>query len=300
MFRDALKKILKYRCHVRGLFNPFIGFQINSIGNYIGVNELKREVPIVISMTSYRERFKDLPKTIYSLLNQTLKPDRVILWLDDESENLNTLPYEITRFIKNGLEIKFRKDIGAYTKAIYAFKECPESVIVTADDDIYYPNDWLKRLYLSYISHPEDVQVHRAHRVFISENVILPYERWVKHCGEERSGYDLFLTGVGGVLYPPNCFTKEVLREDIFLKCAPAADDIWFWVMSLVHGRKVRIVQNHYKSLICTNILRQLFCKNLYKQNQAGGNDEQLQNLLKFYGNNVLNRFSVSTDKRNQ
>lgn len=289
---NIIKRIFTYKFHVRGLFNPFIGFQINAMGNYLGVNELKREVPVIVSLTSYRERFKDLPKTLYSLLNQSLKPDRIILWLDEDSECLNSLPYELTCFIKNGLEIRFRKDIGPYTKAIYAFEECPNSIIVTADDDIYYQNDWLKRLYLSYISHPIDIQVHRAHKVLTENGKLLPYEKWEKQYNEERCGYDLFLTGVGGVLYPPNCFSKEVLREDVFLKNSPNADDVWFWAMALTHGRKIRVVQNHYKTLICTNFLSQLLSNNLYKKNKAGGNDVQLNNLMKFYGNNIMNKLA--------
>ena len=145
------------------------------------------------------------------MLNQELKPDRIILWLDDK-HNIVDLPYKISRFIKHGLEIQFVKDIGSYTKVIYAFKEFKDSIIVTADDDIYYSKDWLKKLYLSYIAHPEDIQVHRAHRA----NLELPYEKWEKHVLEESARFDNFLTGVGGVLYPPNCFSREVLREDMF------------------------------------------------------------------------------------
>ncbi|MCQ2744253.1 MAG: glycosyltransferase family 2 protein, partial [bacterium] len=116
--------------------------------NLSGINNgdfshLKRENKIIVSLTSYRERFKKLPITIYSLLNQTLKPDKIILWIDNETEDLTTIPYEITRFIKNGLEIRFVKDIKSYTKAIYAFKEYTDSIIVTADDDIYYRKNWL-------------------------------------------------------------------------------------------------------------------------------------------------------------
>ena len=103
------------------------------------------------------------------------------------------------------------------------------------DDDIYYPTKWLEKLYLSYISHPEDIHVHRAHRV----NLNATYENWQKHVMEENARYDNFLTGVGGVLYPPKCFTKEVLREDIFLKNAPFADDIWFWAMCVLNNKKI-------------------------------------------------------------
>lgn len=283
---ELIKRIFSYKFHLRMLCNPFIGLQIRSMGNISGVNHCKREKPIIVSLTSYEERFNDLPITLYSLLNQEIKPDRIILWLDEKSNDLTTLPYGITQFIKNGLEIRFVKDIKSYTKAIYAFKEFSSDIIVTADDDIYYPSNWLKKLYLSYISHPEDIHAHRVHRVNLEE----PYRKWKHHISEESARYDNFLTGVGGVLYPPNCFTKEVLRDDIFLKNAPTADDIWFWVMALVHGRKIRVVPNHIRTLISTNIFRQIFEKTLYSQNRTGGNDVQLANLMKFYGQNVRSK----------
>lgn len=285
---EFFKRIFSYRFHLRMFCNPFIGLQIRFLGNFSGINNCKREIPIIVSLTSYEKRFKDLPITLYSLLNQKLKPDKIILWLDEDKHNLASLSYEITQFIKNGLEIRFVKDIKSYTKGIYAFKEYPSSIIVTADDDIYYPTKWLKKLYHSYISNPEEIHVHRAHKV----NLNLPYEKWEKEVKKEEASFANFLTGVGGVLYPPNCFTKEVLREDIFLKNSPTADDIWFWIMALVHNRKIRVVKNHLKTLICTNILRQLFDKTLYSQNRNGKNDEQLANLMKFYGQNVRGKIN--------
>ncbi len=289
-----VKNIFNCKFHLRFVLNPVIRYKADNLGNFCGTNRIKREVPVIVSLTSYEERFKDLVISIYSLLNQTIKPDRIILWLSDEYDGVNDLPYEITRFLKNGLEIKFVKDIKSYTKAIYAFKEYPEAIIVTADDDIYYPEDWLEKLYHSYITHPQDIQVHRAHRVKIIDNKICPYESWSKHVEEESARFDNFLTGVGGVLYPPNCFSKEVLREDVFLTNAPYADDVWFWVMALLNNKKIRVVKNHIKTLCCTNILYQLGVfkrKNLYSINSAGENDKQISNLMKFYGQNILMRF---------
>ena len=287
---NILSKILKSRLHLRFVFNPLIRYNSNLMSKYIGINPVKRDVPIIVSLTSYEARFKDLEISLYSLLNQSLKPDIIILWLSDEIESLNDLPYEITKYIKNGLEIRFVKDIGSYTKAIYAFKEYSEAIIVTADDDIYYPQKWLERLYHSYIAHPKDIQVHRAHRVRLKDRKILPYEKWEKHVQEESARFDNFLTGVGGVLYPPNCFLSEVFRNDIFLKYAPTADDIWFWFMALISNRRIRVVQNHIKTLNCTNLLRQILPnrKTLYSINSTGRNDEQVENLMKFYQNNIL------------
>ena len=286
-----LKKIFKSNFHLRFAFNPFVRYRANTLGNAKCVNQLKRETQLVVSLTSYEERFDGLELAIYSIMNQTLLPDRIVLWLSDKYTSLNELPYSITKFIKNGLEIKFVKDIGSYTKIIYALKEFPDSIIVTADDDIIYQKDWLAKLYHSYISNPKDIHVHRAHRVLLDDNnKILPYEKWEKHIKEESSRYDNFLTGVGGVLYPPKCFVSEVFREDIFLKQSPFADDVWLWFMALLSERKIRIVKNHIGTLTCTDILGQIGLKKkktLYSLNKIGQNDKQIKALLKFYERNI-------------
>ncbi len=280
-----LKKFLNARFHLRAAVNPVIRLLSCCMKDKNMLKPIKREVPVIISLTSYAERFSELDISLYSLFNQSFKPDRIILWLSDEY-TLSRLPYSISRFIKNGLEIRFVKDIRSYTKIIYALKEFSEAIIVTADDDIYYPKNWLKKLYYSYLANPEDIQVHRAHRIEIGKH----YESWEKHVKEESARFDNFLTGVGGVLYPPKCFSSEVFREDVFLKNAPYADDIWLWIMALLNSRKIRVVKNHIRTLTCVNIFRQIFknSKSLYEYNSAGGNDEQLENLMKLYGRNVL------------
>ena len=288
-----IKKLIQTKFHLRFVFNPLIRYFANNLGEYKGVTDIKRDVPVIVSLTSYSERFQDLEISLYSLLNQKLKPDRIILWLDKNHYDISTLPYEITRYIKNGLEIRFVEDLRSYTKFFYALKEFTNSVIVTADDDIYYPQDWLSKLYYSYISNPEDIHCHRAHRVIYVNGEFAPYLSWPKHVKEESARYDNFLTGVGGVLYPPNCFNNEVFRKDIFLKYAPTADDIWLWVMALVNNRKIRVVRNHIKTLISVDILGQLgFRKKttLFAINGLGKNDEQLQKLLKFYRQNLISK----------
>ena len=143
---------------------------------------------------------------------------------------------------------------------------------------------------MSYVANPEDIHVHRAHRVLLEDDKILPYENWKKHVNEESARFDNFLTGVGGVLYPPKCFINEVFREDIFLKNAPTADDLWLWVMALLSNRKIRVVQNHYCTIILTDILSHFTKDNLYILNKKGDNDKQLSALMKLYGQNIINK----------
>lgn len=286
MIKSLVKKMLSFRIKERGILNPFINLEVTSLGNYQGINtDSKREIPIIVSLASSRENFEKLTLTLYSLLNQNLKPDKLILWLDEEFEDLNYLPYEITQFIKNGLEIRFVKDLGSYTKSIYAFKDFQNSIIAVADDGVYYPVDWLYKLYLSYVAHPEDIHVHKA----LQANIDVPYNEW-KKATENTAEYKNFMLSNSGILYPPQCFTREVLRKDIFIKYANNADSAWFWIMALVHKRKIRIVENNLKTTIYTNIIKHLKNSLQQKKQDAQCNDNAIKALLKFYGENIYDK----------
>lgn len=280
---DLIKQIFPYKKGIRPLFNPFINMQINGLGDYLGVNSCKRETPIIVSLTCDEESFDKLPITLYSILNQELKADRIILWIDEKIADLTSLPYEITQFVKNGLEIRFVRNLKKYTKTIYALKEFPTSIIVTADETIYYQSDWLKRLYLSYVTNPKDIHANSVKKVDLETS----YLEWNNNLIEECSSYENLANGLGGILYPPKCFSKEVLREDVYLKNAQDSDELWFWIMELVHNRKIRLVKNHIKTFASVNYLKQIF------SNDKVGYDTQLANLMKFYGQNILNKISL-------
>lgn len=287
MIKKLFSRIFSFRIRERGLLNPFIGLEISSLGEHKGVlEENNRETPIIISLASDRDHFSELPLTLYSLLNQNLKPDKIILWLDEDYEDFAYLPYEITQFIKNGLEIRFAKNIGNYTKTIYALKEYPNTIIVTADDGIFYPANWLYKLYISYIANPKDIQVHKA----VQANTSIPFYKWKKSI-KESSEHNNFMLDENGVLYPPNCFSKEVLRKDVFLKQAPDSATVWFWIMALVHDRKTRVVKNNLKTTIYTNFFKHFKYNLIHNKAKNSANDIAIQALLKLYGGKVYNKF---------
>ena len=87
MLRTVLKKLLNHSNFARPLLNPLISSEINSLEGSKGVNDIPRKTPIIISLTSERENFSKLPETLYSLLNQKTKPDKIILWLNEETED---------------------------------------------------------------------------------------------------------------------------------------------------------------------------------------------------------------------
>lgn len=216
------------------------------------INLKNEEFPtsLVVSLTSFPARINFVHEAIETLLNQSLKADKVILWLgEEEFENKEeSLPKALLNLREKGLEIKWCKDIKSYKKLIPTLKEYPNSIIVTADDDILYPENWLKDLYANYLKNPNEIQCHRAHRVSFDKNGnILPYTNWITNIFNVKSSYNNFLTGSGGALYPPNILHKDVLNKELFMKLCPTADDIWFWAMAVLNNKKINVIHKQKK-----------------------------------------------------
>ena len=68
----------------------------NSQKEKLGINTKKRKEKIVVSLTSYPKRINVVWITIETLLQQTIKPDEVILWLaDSQFKEIEELPKAI-------------------------------------------------------------------------------------------------------------------------------------------------------------------------------------------------------------
>ena len=284
-----LDNFLNFIYHYK-IFNPIMRIILPHISQISYLNQFKREKNIVVSISAEEESFDNLEYTLYSVFNQRVLPDNVILWISDEYE-LSDLPYTVTKFIKYGLDVRFVKNLDSYTKITYALKEYKNSVIVTADENIYYPKSWLSKLYLSYISNPNCIHVHTARGVTLKSGRAVPDIEWTKYISTENASYKYFPETTGGILYPPGCFIKDVLREDIYKNKVNTSWEVWSWVMSLVSGRKICIVKNHINRFSTTNI-RSSFRKYKNIINQQKMIDAELAKLFSYYGNNIKAMFS--------
>jgi len=190
--------------------------------------------PIVISLTTYGLRINEVHLTIESLLHQTVKPNKIILWLDNSFKD-TAIPYLLRMQEKRGLEICYCIDIRSYTKLVPTIESCPNSVIITVDDDMIYTPDFIEHLVNAYKKDSTKVYFYRGHKIAFDKNgKIAPYDTWVTNGAKGSSIFNL-PTGVSGVLYPPNCFHVDVTNRNIFLKICPYADDIWFKAMTLIN-----------------------------------------------------------------
>ncbi len=266
-----------------------------------GVTHSKRDPEVIVSLTSIPERIPTIHLCLESLLRQSTKPDRLILWLSETREpgrpivSKRHLPTSLRRLQKRGLEIRWCADIGPYRKIIPGLRAYPDALIATADDDLYYPPCWLELLFMAYQRQPQYIHCHRAHRIkFMEGGKPAPYNQWeFGSRGFQGPSSDLFPTGDGGVLYAPGHLAAEVFNEGAFLALCPRADDVWLKAMSNLNGVQCKKVAEQgipIKEIRIKNNRR------LEDHNLAGGqNDVQIEAV-----NRAYSCFSVSTpQKRN-
>ena len=243
----------------------------------------KRLPEIIVSLTSFPARIGLVHLTVESLLSQTWKADRIVLWLADSQFPLKEeeLPEALLALRERGLEIRWCEDLRSYKKLVPALKAFPEDVIVTVDDDLILEPTWLEGLVSSYLKNPTFIHTHRAHEIAFSDSGNLaPYALWRKEIKTDKASFNNFLTGVGGCLYPPTCLHKDVFNVKKFQKLCPHGDDIWFWAMAVLAGTKICVTL----SVFCLNHPAGSQEVGLWKTvNSLGENDRALQRVLAAY-----------------
>jgi len=253
--------------------------------NKLGINENKRKPKIIVSLTSFPERMYDIHYCLYSILTQQLKPDKLVLWLAESQfpHKEKDIPQEVLSLKENGLEIKWCEDMLSYKKLLPILKEYPEDIIVTADDDVFYPSFWLKELYETHVKYPNCIISQRARKISLNEDCSFgDYGEWEFKDAEDAPSFLNFFTGAGGVLYPSDSLKKDVLNYNLAKKIAPYGDDVWFWAMAVLNKTKI-VAINHLILLTYVNPAREanlLAEKTLWISNRTGGNDVILKNMI--------------------
>lgn len=211
-------------------------------------NENYCDHEIIVSLTTYGNRIFDVHLAIETIMQGTLKPNRIVLWLAEDEFIEKRLPITLQMQQKRGLEIYYCKDLKSYNKLIHSLSQYPEAAIITIDDDVLYDYSLVEKLVLTHIENPKAICACRIHRIQLDkDNRPQTYLKW-DQCIHDGINCSLnFPTGVGGVLYPPKCFTKEVLNSNVFTKICPKADDIWFYGMALLSNTpNVWVYTNNY------------------------------------------------------
>lgn len=193
----------------------------------------------VLSLTTHAFRQDLVFLAIESIARGHHKPSHVHLWITDK-EAYTKLPSTLQRLKSRGLEVHLTDDFGPHTK-YYPYlcnENCFVRPLVTADDDVIYPREWLQQLITAYESNPSVIHCFRAHRMHLAMNRPAPYNSWAP-CSDKIPSHLNFITGVSGVIYPPNYLHYLKEQGQGFLSCCPNADDIWLTITALRAGFKI-------------------------------------------------------------
>ena len=109
---------------------------LNSKENGVSSDRLC-EYEVILSLTTYGKRLYEVAATIESIMQGSMKPNRIVLWLENELQDTE-LPIALKNQQGRGLEVIFCKNVRSYKKLVPALCRFPDSAIITIDDDVIY------------------------------------------------------------------------------------------------------------------------------------------------------------------
>ncbi len=203
-----------------------------------GLNQQKRDERYTVSLTSFPKRIDYIWPAIYTLMCQSFKPDNIVLWLSEEQFPDKRIPEPLEQLKKCGLTVRFCDELRSHKKYYYAFKEYSDDNIITVDDDMFYPTDFIKTLVKYHKKHPRDI-IANSVQIIYPQMTSLPTEWIVAPNFETRVSRNDFQAFTGaGALFPPKVFCEETFNKEKIKSIAFTADDLWLKAMSLVSGIK--------------------------------------------------------------
>lgn len=205
-----------------------------------------KQSEVIISFTSFPARIGEVWQVVKSLKNQSVLPEKIILWLSKEQfPTKETIPDNLWAEEDGLFEIRIVEgDIRSHKKYFYAMQVFPEKTIITCDDDVYYHPDMLKHLLDTSRQFPGCVIANTASQIKHHPDGGTSYHSW-ESVDKSFAHEDIVQIGVGGVLYPPHVLHELTLREDLLMSLTPMADDIWLNTMARL--KKTPVVKSDMK-----------------------------------------------------
>jgi hypothetical protein len=154
---------------------------------------------------------------------------------------MEMMPLSLKEMINCGLEIRFVSDnLRSHKKYFYAFKEFSDNRIITVDDDLFYPSDFVSRLVNLNKEFPNSVCANVFRLIPYESSSLSPYRYWKKLSFISKSTSLNFLPiGYGGVLYPSKSVSDKIFDVDFIREKCLFADDLWLKANSLLLNTSV-------------------------------------------------------------
>lgn len=275
------------RVLVRVICNIILPFYLNITNNKYQQLEKcdKTHGRVIVSLTSFHKRIGKVWITIESILRQSTKPDMIILWLSkEEFPKLECLPKNLLKLHKKGLKIELRDgNIMSHKKYYYTLTEYPNDHMITIDDDIIYPSNFISSLVDGYKQYPECVISRFSFKILRNhKGELLPYNLWSSVLLNHSTlpSFDIFFGSGGGTFFPAHILDEEAKNITLAMEKCKYADDVWLNTMCRLNKKKVVVIDNLF------SFLPILYLKNFNLtsiNNDQNYNDVQIDALRLYY-----------------
>lgn len=156
--------------------------------------------------------------------------------------------------------------------------EFPQENIITVDDDVFYSSYLTESLCVEVKKNPGTIIGNQVKKIAVKDGKIKKYAYW-ETCSDRKNADKTanIPIGVGGVYYPVRSLRKEVLEKEVFMKCAPQADDLWLGILAMLSSTQVRPTGKTKLEQIPLIVFSN---ETLFSTNISSGNDAQLNDIL--------------------
>ncbi len=250
-----------------------------------------KESNVIVSLTSFPDRIDSVDLVIRCFLRQTVRPQKIILWLSRNQFPNDALPPQLASLIGDIFEVCYVDgDIRSHKKYYYSLIKYPKSLVFLADDDIYYPSDTLNLILRAHKNNPHSIICRYGSIMGFIDNKLDSYNKWWWEISHATTHPDFFFGSGGGTLVKRELFFKDVLNIDLAQELTPIADDIWLNAMVNLQGTpKYKI-----KFGLLLQIEEQQFIRLTSENCGNNKNDQQFAKVIDYYQSKGLTPFKPS------
>ena len=187
---------------------------------------------IYVSISTIPQRLKNLNETVESLLNQTLKPNKIFINIPYKYERFSETieDNQIPKFNSNIVEVTRCEDCGPGTKLLGSLNKVKKnSLLILADDDHVYRNYMIEKFFYFYSKAPNNAYSFYVH----------PLGNF--GIGQGADGFAINTNNLEGI----KNFYNEVVKDykELFLY-----DDLWIsYFLYFFKKNKILSLQEHLK-----------------------------------------------------
>ncbi len=242
---------------------------------------------VIVTLTSYPPRMNTIWMTLRSIFGQSRLPDKIVLYLAKSNfpNGEADLPDSLKEMLWNDFEIRWvDEDLKPHKKYYWAFRDFPDDLVVTIDDDLIYRRNMIETLLACHASHPDAIVASRTHLIMFNDDGSLkPYDQWIYEAPHYYEGLvgrpsmRLFATTGAGTLFDPKLFPPITYDADLIKKHCLVADDVWLKVIETFAGVPVVAASADQLLEYVPDTQEVALC---HVNTESGGNDVIMGSLL--------------------